>query len=442
MRKLIVTVKQRITLQATSLVVSLLLSIVSISSVVLAYGPERPTFTNANPATYVTFNSISDDGSLGDERNFFRVRELTNGSNFKKDVDLVAGKQYQAMIFYHNNASSSFNASGVGIAHGAYARAEMPAVVKAGATNTSAEAFVGAANARPATVYDYIEFQNHSATDMSLRYIPGSTVINSKGAINGKNLGDTALFSSTGTLLGFDSLNGDLPGCDHYSGWITFNFTAVQPNFTFKKEVRQSGTKGWQDKVTVNPGTQVDYILTYTNTGTVDQEGVKLKDILPAGLTYVAGQAKLTNGNNPGGKTLADGINAGGVDVGNYQPGAVAYLTFSAKVDAPPCTVLKNTASAETDNGNLQSTATVTVAGNCAAALPTTGPAEVIAGLVGIGAITVGVVYFMRSRQDLEYALLHTQSHPIHSKIDLSAPDTTKVEDVEAEHKHKKSEHK
>lgn len=381
-----------------------------LSAAVSAYGPERTTFTQAQPATYVTFDSITDNPTYGDERNFFRIRNLTDDKTFEKDAVLAPGKEYEVLIFYHNNASKSFNASGVGIAHGAYTRVEMPAVVRAHTAGTKAEAYIGADNANPKVVFDYLTMQNQTGTDISLRYVPGTAVIHNKGATNGAKLGDTALFSDSGTPLGFNSLNGDLPGCDEYSGWVTFTFKAVQPNFTFQKEVRKAGTTGWHDKVTVAKGSTVEYLLSYENTGTINQLDVMLKDLLPVGLTYLPGKTKLYNDTSPDGETVGNGIGKGGINIGNYAPGGAAYLSFQARVDADPCSVLKNTASVETDNGNKQDGATVTVDGTCAA-LPTTGPVEVIAGLVGIAAMTLGVVYYFRSRRDLEHALHDAHMH-------------------------------
>ncbi len=442
MRQFITVISQKVSLRSTSLVVSVLLSVVAIPAAVLAWGPNRATFTQANPATYVTFNSITDAPKYGDERNFFRVREVSSNAAYDDDANLVPGKEYEALIFFHNNASSSFNAGGTGIAHGAYARAEMPAVVKAGATNTEAEAFVGATNANPTTVYDYISFQNATDTDISLRMIPGSVKIHSNGAVDGQVLSDTALFGSNGTPLGFDSLNGVLPGCDHYSGYIDFHFVAVQPNFDFQKDVRVSGTKQWEDSVAANPGATVDYKLTYKNTGQVNQSHVTMKDILPQGVTFLPGKTKLYNGEHPNGKTISDEISAGGMDIGNYAPGAVAYLVFSARIDGTPCTALTNTADVETNNGNLRDTATVNVGGSCA--LPTTGPVEVISGLIGVAAITLGIVYYFRSRRDLDNTLLHAQSHPrSHSTkagSDGTNPTLTDIAESihPSSHKHKK----
>lgn len=429
MRQTMRTFSQTITIRSITFVITTFVSLMAITAVVSAYGPERTTFTQAHPATYVTFDSITDNPTYGDERNFFRIRDLTDNKTFEKDAVLVPGKEYEVLVFYHNNASSSLNASGVGVAHGAYARVEMPAVVPAHATGTKAEAFIGASNANPKQVFDYLTMQNRTGTDISLRYLPGTAVIHNKGATNGKKLGDTALFSDSGTPLGFNSLNGDLPGCDQYSGWITFTFKAVQPNFTFQKEVRQAGTTGWHNSVTAKKGSVVEYLLSYENTGTISQLDVKLKDILPAGLTYLSGKTKVYDDENPDGATVGNGIANGGITIGNYAPGGSAYLSLQARVDGDPCSVLKNTAAVETDNGNKQDTATVTVAGTCAA-LPTTGPVEIVAGLVGVGAMTLGVVYYFRSRRDLEDALLdahmHTSADPSLLNIDAEIKDQDK----------------
>jgi uncharacterized repeat protein (TIGR01451 family) len=415
MRHYIKTLTNKFALEQLGLVIAIASALLIVPSAVFAWGPSRATFTQENPADYVTFDSITNNPKYGDERNFFRVRDIDSGQSYGDDETLVAGKKYEALIFYHNNAKSSLNDSGVGIAHDAFARSEMPALVKAGSQDTKAMAYVGASNANPKSVYDDITFKNPTNTDIALRYIPGSAKIASNGAVNGQAISDTALFSSAGTKLGFDSLNGTLPGCDHYSGYITFQFVADQPNFTFVKDVRLNGTKTWADSITAKSGDTVDYRLSYTNTGTTEQKNVVLKDVLPQGLTYVPGSSKLQNANNPNGTAIDDSINAGGVNIGSYAADSNAYLVFSAKVNAATCETITNTAAAETNNGNEQDTAQVTIPGeNCAPAatsLPTTGPVEIIAGLLGVGAITLGLAYWWKSRRDLENALHNAQNH-------------------------------
>lgn len=438
MRTLITTIKNKIAFRSSTIVTAATIAVVA-PAVALAWGPDRATFTEASPADYVTFNSITDNRKWGDERNFMRIRDIESGETFKDSASLQPGKEYEVLVLYHNNARESLNASGVGVAEGAYARTEIPAIVDSGASNVKAMAYVGAANANPAAVYDHIDLTNTTNADIALRYVKNSAKIASNGSVNGTALTED-LFAN-GVPLGYNSLDGILPGCDEYSGYITFKLVADAPEFTFTKDVRLAGTKEWKDDITVNQGDKVEYRLFYKNIGTIEQKNVVVKDELPQGLTYTAGETDLVNSNNPNGKRLDDSINAGGVDIGHYLPGGGGYVYLFAKADGNPCSVLTNTAAAETRNGYLKDTATVRIDGDCEVpveALPTTGPAEVIIGLIGVGAMTFGIVYYIKSRRDLDSALLHKLSTPTFSKTPpVSDPETTKVDDVDADKKQK-----
>lgn len=410
MKKQLTNIKQILFTNKISVVLVATLAVFLVPLATLAWGPERATFTQASPATYVTFNSITDDPTWGDERNFFRVRELSDGQKFSDNVTLKSGGTYEVSIFYHNNAASSFNASGEGIAHGAYARADMPGIVRAGQTDVEANAYVGASNANPTSVYDYIRLSNPTDTDMSIRLVPGTVKYESYGPLNNKQLSDSAIFSAEGQPLGYDKLDGNLPGCDEYSGMITFQFTAIQPDFTFTKDVRLKGQKDWNDTTTAKVGDTVEWRLEYNNTGTSQQKHVTFKDVLPEGLNYVQGSSKIYNSNNPGGKTITDEISQGGMDIGDYNPDSNAIMVYETTVGDKPCNTLVNTAYLETANGNLSDTASVTVLSDkceTVEALPSTGPAEIIAGLIGVGALTFGVVYYLKSRRELGEAVNH-----------------------------------
>ena len=71
-----------------------------------AWGPERPTFTWEEPADYVTFNSITNNPKIGDERNFVRIRKAGTEDNFLDNVNLEVGAEYEVEIWFHNNAKS------------------------------------------------------------------------------------------------------------------------------------------------------------------------------------------------------------------------------------------------------------------------------------------------------------------------------------------------
>jgi len=336
-----------------------------IPTAAFAWGPERDTYTIKDPAPHVTFNSITDNPAHGDERNFVQVKESTaSDSTYTDNLALTPGKDYTVFMYYHNDASSSLNASGKGIATGAYAKAAIPALVNSKSTGTAAKGYIGATNATPKEVYDDVTFSNATDGDIALRYIDGSAKIYNKGKLNGTKLSDKII--STGTPIGYDTL-GKIPGCNDYSGYITFKITADQANFELKKEVRVAGSTEWKDSVNATPGSTVEYQLTYKNTGTTKQNNVVLKDTLPANLEYTKDSSFLKNVSNPTPKLLSNNLTTStGVNIGNYDPNSVAYVKFSAKVNSKEelfCkpTTLRNVARAETNNGTKQDTADVIV---------------------------------------------------------------------------------
>lgn len=349
---------------------SALFAMIAVAAIVpaalLAWGPDRPTFTIEKPAGYVTFNSITNNPAHGDERNFVQVKEASAGNeSYAENAALAPGKEYTVFMYYHNNAATNLNASGQGIAKGTNVRAEIPAVVPKGSNGTKAVGYVNASNAQPASVWDDISFSNQSAGDIALRYVPGTATIHNRGAVNGAKLSDNIITS--GATIGYDALNGDLPGCNEFSGYVTFNIKADQPNFEVSKQVRKAGATIWAESTEVKPGDNVEYLIGYKNTGTTVQNDVVVKDQLPTGMTYVNGTTQLKNVSFPDKKTVSDNLTNGtGVNIGNYTVGSNAYIYFTAKVKAAKelvCgkTKLVNTATIETNNGNKSDTADVIV---------------------------------------------------------------------------------
>lgn len=430
--KLLTTHRYRRTVLSV-LAVAVVASFVGVSS--FAWGPSRSTYTMANPSDHVTFDSITDNPTYGDERNFLRVKDASQSdSTFSDNTTIQPGKTYEAYIFYHNNASSTLNDAAhgqKGIAQGANLKVALPSGLVA---NKQAQVVgtISATNAQPTQVWD--ESGLTATSDVALRYVPQSAKIFNKGGANGSVLADS--FLTTGAPIGYDSLNGVIPGCNEYAGYITFEFTADQPNFTLTKQVSISGQNKWASSVKANPGDKVDFLLSYQNTGTTQQNNVVLKDALPTGLGYVSGSTNVANSNNPKGAAEKDGITTTGVNLGSYAPKGNIYAKFTTKVadkDALKCGVntLTNTASALTDNGTKSATATVTVDTTCAAnecrpgvptgdkrcagvttttattptELPTTGPAQIVAAIIGVAFIALGVAYWLHSRKTYRSAI-------------------------------------
>lgn len=354
----------------TSALLLTIAAAVIVPATLFAWGPSRPTYTWTDSVDHVTFNSMTNNPVRGDERNFSVVRESTAAaSTFADTVSLTAGKEYEVYIYYHNNAATSTNASGKGVAKGAYVKSQIPAVVANGSTGTKAVNYIGASNANPLEVWDDVSFSNTTGGDIALRFVPGSATIHNFGSTNGKVLADSII--TTGVPIGFNALDGVLPGCNEFSGYVTFRVKADQPNFTISKQVHKTGVAGWKETETVNPGENVDFLITYKNTGTTAQNNVVINDLLPAGMTYVEGSTSVANTTNPNGIKVGDNITKGGINIGNYAPGATAFIKFVAKVvdnDAlPACgpNTLVNTSKAQTNNGTKSDTATVIVTKEC-----------------------------------------------------------------------------
>lgn len=339
-----------------------------VPALVNAWGPERPEFTGDNPAPYVTFNSIKDNPQVGNEKNFVRIRE-SGTATYGDNVNLTPGKVYDVSVYFHNNAKTSLNESGVGIAKNAKLKMEVPGVVKAG-VNAAFTGTISASNANPTSVWDEAYGKNTTSGEVALRYVSDSATFVSNGAINGQKLPDT-LFT-TGANLGYNSQNGEVPGCNQYSGYVNFQIRVDQPNFTVKKEVSVDDGKTWvNDSVKAKAGSTVMYKITYQNTGTNQQDNVSIRDILPAGVTYQAGSSVIANATTKGVyEETIDGVTTTGYNAGSYQPKGNAFFKFKATLpteDKLKCgaNTLVNTARVTTNSGYKEDTATVIIDKEC-----------------------------------------------------------------------------
>lgn len=336
-----------------------------------AWGPtDRATFTEQSPATYVTFNSITDNTNYGDERNFSIVKDAssTSSTDWKDTLTVEPGKEYMVRVYVHNNASANLNL----VAENTRASVNLPTTT---AKSIEINSFISADNANPQKIWDQVTLT--SEKDFNLAYVAGSAKYTNNLHPQGTPL-DEDLFTSPGALLGYDTLDGKIPGCFKYSGYVTFKVKpqfAETTDFTMSKQVRKHSDTagGWGKTYAAQPGDTVDYVVQYKNTSQTTMNNVVIKDSLPTGVTYVPGSSVLANGNYPTGKTASDNIvTTNGINIGNYAPGASAWVRFSAKVvdndklSACGANTLTNTATVSSDYGNKSDTATITVTKTCA----------------------------------------------------------------------------
>ena len=186
---------------------------------------------------------------------------------------------------------------------------------------------------------------------------------------------DTAnndLFTSKGVLLGYDQMDGKIPGCIEYSGYLTFHVKAQfaeKNDIEITKEVKKLGTDTWSESVEAKSGDTVRYRIHFKNTGNTTLKNVIIRDILPTGLTYVKGTTEIYNTAHPKGVKLSDKIvTDSGINLGDYAAEAGAWIYFNATVDqgiSDKCsnTILRNVVQANGGHGTKEDTADVRVTG-------------------------------------------------------------------------------
>ncbi len=399
-----------------------------------AYGPERKTFTMKNPADYVTFNSITDNPVLGDERNFVRIAEENSGSEYKDEIKLVPGKTYELYIGYHNNAKSSLNSTGKGIAQGAKVAVQYPAAVSP--SNPGAiSAIISAVNADPTEVWD--EAKVTADTNVALNYVIGSAKIYNSWGSNGSIL-STDIFSGEGTYLGLNQLDGLLPGCAEYSGHILIKFKANTTDAKVEKTASLDGVN-FSKEVNAKPGDEVTFKVEFTNTGTTDLTNVTFHDELPEGLGLINGTTTLKYSTEANAKEMTDLIASNGYNTGLYGAGTGATIIYKVKISDNQefCGKLVNKIFVNHDHGEITDGAIVNIQGNncepepsytcetdptlpecqdpdpekdCKTnpemdgcqELPKTGPLEIILAIVIILGIAGGGYYFYRTKKTLK----------------------------------------
>lgn len=352
----------------TSAVFAIIAAALIIPATLFAWGPTRPTYTMAHPADHVTFNSITDNPNIGDERNFVGIREKGTNNKWSDDMTVQNGKEYTVRLYVHNNAAANLKL----VAQNVKATFNLPTTT---GKSITVDGFIDSTNASPKEVYDSAKFT--SSTDFNLAYVKNSLIYENN--VKTFTLPES-IFTSAGAKLGYNSMNGQIPGCIHYAGYVSFTVKpqfAPNSSFTMSKMVSKHGTNTWNKSYTAKPGETVDYLIQYKNTGNIVEDGVTVRDTLPAGETYVNGSTTFGNSNYPNGKTASDNIaNGTGINIGSYAVGANAWVIFSAKVadndDLPKCgdNTLINSANVNVAGYSITDTANVIVSKECQPEVP------------------------------------------------------------------------
>ena len=367
-------------------------------------GNDLPAGTITEEVNYV--GARVDDGQNNGAANVW------NGN----EIEVHNGETYLVRLYVHNNNPGGYDA----VAENTKVSFNIPAE---SSTKVRVNGYIESSNASPAEYVDYVDFKSDQA--FHLEYVYGSALLenNGIGANGGVKLSDDIVKSvSGGVLIGYDALDGKVPGCYEYANYITIKVKAVfDSEYTIDKQVRlkDGEDKTWHDSLEVKVGDKVEYQLTYQNTSDSTQENVVIRDVLPANLQYVAGSTVLYNVNHPNGLTsdTDDLVADNGINIGAYTAGSNAFIRFTAEVvdSSLECgsNTLVNWGRASVGETVLQDHAEVVINKVCEeptpeepeedlpTELPSTGPEAVAGSVIALGSLGTATGYYIASRRHL-----------------------------------------
>jgi uncharacterized repeat protein (TIGR01451 family) len=254
------------------------------------------------------------EGSMG-------VRNIsvdpTSNNQYQESTNASYDQTVEFRVFYHNLEQPD---SGK-IADDLKVKIDMPTspnqtqVVKTTISGTNTNTIVDTATV------------NVGRADAMLEYIPGSA----KWQHNPGTRTDSAI---TETIADNILLEGrvleDAKPCYEYQAYLYFRAKVSVPGIKVDKFVRVKGETQWSTSNTAKPGDTLQYQIAYKNAGNTVHNKVLIRDNLPPKMQYVAGTTQLKN--DGGLRNVADGVTTTGIYVGNYNPGAAAYVLFEVKV--------------------------------------------------------------------------------------------------------------
>jgi uncharacterized repeat protein (TIGR01451 family) len=350
----------------------------------------------------ITFNSIT-NGKIGDERNFVGAKLSGTTSVKDNEISVEDGKTYTVRLYVHNNSPLGVDKT----AENVTVNFALPTTV--GKSHTVV-GYINASNAMPNRYWDEVKFV--SDDNFYLEYVDGSA------RYTNTKLGTVALPNeviTSGAKIGYEGLDGKIPGCFAYDGEVTIEVTVHKAaSAKLSKTVRLKGTKEWKESVDAKIGDEVEYQIEYKNLTSETVSNVMIRDILPKNMEYVKDSTYLYNANYQSGVQVVENtVTTTGINIGSYTMNGNAYVRFTAKV------INKTLACGDNQLVNWANvTVNSEVAGKDDASvmvnrvcetpepapepepeLPVTGATDIVAGALGAGSIVTMLGYAIASRK-------------------------------------------
>jgi uncharacterized repeat protein (TIGR01451 family) len=355
----------------------------------------------AMPFTAIAADSVTIESTT-------KVANQTAGdTTYKDSVAAKVDDVVKVQVWYHNREEAD---SGK-IANNLKVKVDLPSTPGKNQTITGT---VSSANSNTVTDSANVTL---SLDNAHLEFIPGS-------AYWRHNKGDNTNVNYVTEKISDDVVNGGVvvenaKPCFNFEATVTVMARVKASGVSITKQVRKVGDKTWMGEISANPGDTVEYLITFKNEGNTELKNVVVGDNLPSHMTYVNGTTMLKNGANPNGvKITSDNVTHGGIDVGNYTPGANGFVWFQVKVGTDldaGCHKLQNVGVVRPQGMNeFFNTAFVNVCVNQptppappvgGGQLPQTGSESALAGMTGTGVLGYAVHTYRKSKRSVVDAL-------------------------------------
>ena len=298
----------------------------------------------------IVFNSIGDESLIGTgnvtyEKNFVAAR-IDNGRNLGESniwsdrITAEEGKTYYIRLYVHNNSPKAYDA----ISEDTRVRFDIPPVA---AKNIVVKGLITSANAEPSWYSDTVVFQ--ADRPFYIAYDLGSAFLENNGfSPDGKSLSDDII--NEPTLIGYDKLDGSIPGCYQYSAYITIRVKPVfvdngnvslvndSPSLIDPKDVFFVDMKVWDGEKwvyelpnDVTVGDRLFYMLTYINKTNRLSDNIQVKISHHDCLRIIDDTTELCR-LDVDKQTMKNGIDVEGLKIGTYKPDESVSIIFQAEV--------------------------------------------------------------------------------------------------------------
>ena len=352
------------------------------------------------------FTSVASAATVSIESSTNVGNQTAGDTQYQKTVTAKVDDVVKVQVWYHNREESD---SGL-VANNLKVKVNLP---------SSGGAITGTAssdNSNTVTTTANVTLP----AGATLQYIPGTAYWRHNTGDN-TNVNYVTQKISDNVVTGGGVVLENLKPCFNFEATVTVEARVVASQVSITKQVRKLGDTAWQTNIDANPGDTVQYLITFKNEGNTELQHVIVGDNLPPHESYLAGTTMLKNSANPNGiKISNDNVANGGIDVGNYTPGANGYVWFNVQIDPTQpagCNVLQNVGLVRPQGSmnEIFNTATVKVCVNTPPSTPptTTPPTSTLpqtgmegaAGMVGTGALGYAVQAWRKSKQSLASAM-------------------------------------